>query len=102
MRAPSPPPLELPDNSAQSLFSVSTRRSFINIKEGLRRIRRKKKTASGLDRPIACICCRDDFDKSSSSYGLPCGWLAEDTTQKEGCKRPGPSHCVYLLSRRLR
>ncbi|KAG7136720.1 hypothetical protein HYQ45_005880 [Verticillium longisporum] len=44
--------VELPDNSAQSLFSVSTRRSFINIKEGLRRIRRKKKTASGLDRPM--------------------------------------------------
>ncbi|KAH6710079.1 IBR domain-containing protein [Verticillium dahliae] len=65
--------VELPDNSAQSLFSVSTRRSFINIKDGLRRIRRKKKAASGLDRPIACICCRDDFDKSSSSYGLPCG-----------------------------
>ncbi|KAF3357301.1 hypothetical protein HYQ45_005199 [Verticillium longisporum] len=44
--------VELPDNSAQSLFSVSTRRSFINIKDGLRRIRRKKKAASGLDRPM--------------------------------------------------
>ncbi|KAM0273938.1 hypothetical protein ACHAQH_008110 [Verticillium albo-atrum] len=44
--------IELLDNSAQSLFSVSTRKSFINIKEGLRRIRRRKKTANGLDRSM--------------------------------------------------
>ncbi|EFQ26574.1 IBR domain-containing protein [Colletotrichum graminicola] len=58
--------------STHSLFSVSSRRSYFSIKEGIRKIRRKR-TSAMLESTIYCICCRNEFNKSNSLHGLPCG-----------------------------
>jgi hypothetical protein len=42
------PPPEQRDVSGQSLFSVSTRKSLFSIKDGIKRIRWKKKTKSNI------------------------------------------------------
>ena len=39
------------DSSSQSIFSVSSRMSYLGIKDGIRRMRRRKKTESSLERP---------------------------------------------------
>lgn len=39
------------DSSAQSLFSVSSRMSYLGFKDGIRRIRWRKKSEAGLERP---------------------------------------------------
>jgi len=89
------PPPEPADTSGQSVFSVSTRKSYLSIKRGIKnsmRWRRKKSATrakdmcvdSGLKQNIrnlclltrssrSCVCCRDDFDKTSALQNLPCG-----------------------------
>lgn len=82
-----------PSESAPSIFSVSTRRSYVSIKNGLKtkiRWKRKSSTPPGatqsvgradqqLSRLVAnslsssCICCRDDFNKKRDLQTLPCG-----------------------------
>ncbi|KAK1965077.1 IBR domain-containing protein [Colletotrichum sublineola] len=58
--------------STHSLFSVSSRRSYFSIKEGIRKIRRKR-TSGMMEPTIYCICCRNEFNKSNALHGLPCG-----------------------------
>ncbi|OLN96437.1 putative E3 ubiquitin-protein ligase rbrA 1 [Colletotrichum chlorophyti] len=67
-----PPPAPL-DTSNHSLFSVTSRRSYFSIKDGIRKIRRKKKSGGSTESTISCICCRDDFNKSAALHSLPCG-----------------------------
>ncbi|KAK6580819.1 hypothetical protein PZA11_007055 [Diplocarpon coronariae] len=65
-----PPPL--PCKPAPSLFSVSTCKSYISIRNGLRssfKLRRAKSSQFTLN---SCICCREDFKKSKSLQTLPC------------------------------
>ncbi|KAF4480694.1 hypothetical protein CGGC5_v011127 [Colletotrichum fructicola Nara gc5] len=60
------------DPSTHSLFSVSTRRSYFSIKEGIRKIRWKRRSAL-MESTISCICCRNEFNKPSDLHSLPCG-----------------------------
>ncbi|TQN69600.1 hypothetical protein CSHISOI_05923 [Colletotrichum shisoi] len=60
------------DTSTHSLFSVTSRRSYFSIKEGIRKIRRRRKSGI-LESTISCICCRDDFNRMSVLHSLPCG-----------------------------
>ncbi|KAK6225043.1 IBR domain-containing protein [Colletotrichum tabaci] len=60
------------DTSTHSLFSVTSRRSYFSIKEGIRKIRRRRKSGI-LESTISCICCRDDFNRTSVLHSLPCG-----------------------------
>ncbi|KAJ0162512.1 putative E3 ubiquitin-protein ligase ARI5 [Colletotrichum tanaceti] len=60
------------DTSTHSLFSVTSRRSYFSIKDGIRKIRRKRKSGM-LESTISCICCRDDFNRTSVLHSLPCG-----------------------------
>ncbi|KAH0430925.1 IBR domain-containing protein [Colletotrichum camelliae] len=66
-----PPPAAL-DPSTHSLFSVSTRRSYFSIKEGIRKIRWKRRSAL-MESTISCVCCRNEFNKSTDLHSLPCG-----------------------------
>ncbi|KAF6834277.1 IBR domain-containing protein [Colletotrichum plurivorum] len=66
-----PPPIPL-DASTHSLFSVNSRRSYFSIKEGIRKIRWRRRSAL-MESTISCICCRNDFNKSNELHSLPCG-----------------------------
>ncbi|TEA20413.1 putative E3 ubiquitin-protein ligase ariadne-2 [Colletotrichum sidae] len=66
-----PPPIAL-DNSAHSLFSVTSRRSYFSIKEGIRKIRWRRRSGL-LESTVSCICCRNEFNKSTALHSLPCG-----------------------------
>ncbi|KAF7917556.1 hypothetical protein BELL_1184g00010 [Botrytis elliptica] len=69
---PLPPPIPVSSpESAPSLFSVSSKRSYISIKNGIKtRFRRKPKTSG--EQVISCICCREEFKNSSTLRTLPC------------------------------
>ncbi|PBP19928.1 hypothetical protein BUE80_DR009231 [Diplocarpon rosae] len=62
----------MPWEPAPSLFSVSTRKSYISIKNGVKntfKLRRAKSSQAAVN---SCICCRDDFKKSKALQTLPC------------------------------
>ncbi|KAK5998815.1 putative E3 ubiquitin-protein ligase ARI10-like protein [Cladobotryum mycophilum] len=62
------------DGSTQSVFSVSTRKSFSSVRTGLRsRIRWRKRPTQPLDPTLTCVTCRDDFNKAGRLHSLPCG-----------------------------
>ncbi|ROT34772.1 hypothetical protein SODALDRAFT_285938 [Sodiomyces alkalinus F11] len=61
-----------PSSSAQSLFSVSSRRNYFGIMNGMRKIRWGKRHSLDLHRSIACTSCRQDFSKLSRQHTLPC------------------------------
>jgi hypothetical protein len=88
------PPPEPVSTTAPSLFSVSTRGSYVSFKRGLKnKMRWRKKPIpqpeptvsvsddSNFGRPStranelkrSCVCCRDDFAKSAALQSLPCG-----------------------------
>ncbi|KAI3392176.1 hypothetical protein diail_6094 [Diaporthe ilicicola] len=62
-----------PTNPAPSIFSVSTRKSYISIKNGLKAKVRWKKQYPTPTTTLSCICCRDDFNKQNDLQTLPCG-----------------------------
>ncbi|CZT09540.1 related to ariadne-2 protein [Rhynchosporium agropyri] len=68
---PLPPPL--PAEPAPSLFSVSTRKSYVSIKNGIKSRFRLRRVKSAADDMNSCICCCDEFKKSSALQTLPCG-----------------------------
>ncbi|KAK2032978.1 IBR domain-containing protein [Colletotrichum zoysiae] len=100
--------------STHSIFSVSSRRSYFSIKEGIRKIRRKR-TSGRVDSTIYCICCRNEFNKSNALHGLPCGhtycaeclsiMIQQSTTDESKmpprcCTQPIPGSIVQkILSR---
>ncbi|KAH7358386.1 IBR domain-containing protein [Plectosphaerella cucumerina] len=105
---------ESADSSTQSVFSVGSRYSYISIKEGLRKMRWRRRTG-GLERPHACICCRDDFQKSSALHCLPCGhtycgeclrFMIQQATTDESkfpprcCTQPIPSSIIKSVVNR--
>ncbi|KAI1339337.1 IBR domain-containing protein [Xylariaceae sp. FL0016] len=66
------PPPE-PD-SAPSIFSVSTRKSYLSIKRGFSKIRRKRKPSPCPEALLlSCSACRDDLEPDETLEKLPCG-----------------------------
>ncbi|KAF4124568.1 IBR domain [Geosmithia morbida] len=66
------------ESSSRSMFSVSTRRSFVSLASGLKsRIRwRRKSILPPPPNVMSCICCRDDYrngPKTAPLHSLPCG-----------------------------
>ncbi|KAG4422761.1 hypothetical protein IFR04_004109 [Cadophora malorum] len=66
-------PQPIPAEPAPSLFSVSTRKSYVSIKNGFKNKFKLRRTRSSQDTVNSCICCRDDFKKSKALQTLPCG-----------------------------
>ncbi|KAI1320422.1 hypothetical protein F5Y16DRAFT_83933 [Xylariaceae sp. FL0255] len=70
-----PPSERLPDqDTARSLFSVSTRKSYASLKKTISRIRGKRKTPpfpATLNQ--SCSACRDDIEPDETMQQLPCG-----------------------------
>ncbi|KAI0118423.1 hypothetical protein GGR51DRAFT_216678 [Nemania sp. FL0031] len=64
----------LPTESAQSIISVSTRKSYKIIRERVLWLRCRKKTAT-VSEPaiIACSACREDIKPNQQLRKLPCG-----------------------------
>ncbi|KAL2757850.1 hypothetical protein ACRALDRAFT_1074716 [Sodiomyces alcalophilus JCM 7366] len=62
-----------PVDSVQSLFSVSSRKNYFGIMNGMRKIRWGKRHSFELNRPIACVRCQENFTKTSGQHALPCG-----------------------------
>ncbi|KAL8417392.1 hypothetical protein RB596_007496 [Gaeumannomyces avenae] len=60
---------------APSIFSFSTRKSMVSLRNSLRTRLwwRKGSTRGTAGLPISCICCRDDFSKMQALQTLPCG-----------------------------
>ncbi|KAL8386940.1 hypothetical protein RB595_010284 [Gaeumannomyces hyphopodioides] len=60
---------------APSMFSFSTRKSMVSLRNSLRTRLRwiKGPTRGTAGLPISCICCRDDFGKMQALQTLPCG-----------------------------
>ncbi|KAG0646946.1 Ariadne ubiquitin ligase [Hyphodiscus hymeniophilus] len=66
------PPL-VPPEPAPSLFSVSTRRSYVSIKNGIKSRLRFRKGRNCMNNDVnSCICCREDFKKNQPLHTLPC------------------------------
>ncbi|RDW76998.1 hypothetical protein BP6252_05051 [Coleophoma cylindrospora] len=66
-----PPPA--PAEPAPSLFSMSSRKSYLSIKNGFKarlgKFRRNRTTQEDLN---SCVCCRNDFKDSTALHMLPC------------------------------
>lgn len=61
-------------NSTPSLLSVSTRKSYLSIRNGILKIRRKRKTSPFPEALInSCSACREDFKPDQILERLPCG-----------------------------
>ncbi|ORY67309.1 uncharacterized protein BCR38DRAFT_337342 [Pseudomassariella vexata] len=57
-----------------SLFSVSTEKSYLGIRNGLSKMRRRRKPSSFSEAmTICCSACREDFKRDQSLEKLPCG-----------------------------
>ncbi|KAI1374907.1 hypothetical protein F4677DRAFT_147015 [Hypoxylon crocopeplum] len=68
----SPSPTET--ESAPSIFSVSTSRSYLSIKRGLSKIRhRRKNPPYPGDMVMSCSACREDLQPDQTLQKLPCG-----------------------------
>ncbi|KAI0007029.1 hypothetical protein F4779DRAFT_629422 [Xylariaceae sp. FL0662B] len=60
--------------SASSIFSVSTRNSYMSIKRGLSRLRRRRKNLSCPEGIVmSCSACREDYRSDRALEKLPCG-----------------------------
>ncbi|KAI0838216.1 hypothetical protein F5Y06DRAFT_52472 [Hypoxylon sp. FL0890] len=68
----SPSPTET--ESAPSIFSVSTSRSYLSLRRGLSKLRRKRKNPScSRDTVMSCSACREDLEPGQTLQKLPCG-----------------------------
>ncbi|KAI0020041.1 IBR domain-containing protein [Xylariomycetidae sp. FL0641] len=57
-----------------SVFSASTRRSYISIKKGFSKIRRRRKSLQYSDSILrSCTACREDLQPDERLERLPCG-----------------------------
>ncbi|CAG8949570.1 hypothetical protein HYFRA_00007803 [Hymenoscyphus fraxineus] len=64
------------DDREGSLFSVSTRKSYISIKNGLKKssrtLFRLRRGSACSQFSNSCVCCREDFDANKMLNSLPC------------------------------
>lgn len=61
-------------SSTPSLFSVSTRRSYISMKNGLSKMRRRRRAVVYPESmTICCSACREEFRPDQTLEKLPCG-----------------------------
>ncbi|KUI73469.1 putative E3 ubiquitin-protein ligase ARI10 [Cytospora mali] len=60
-------------DSAPSIFSDRTRRSYISIKNGLKAKVRWRRQPCMSSITLSCVCCRDDFNQHNDLLHLPCG-----------------------------
>ncbi|KAI0119093.1 hypothetical protein F4814DRAFT_226016 [Daldinia grandis] len=110
----SPSPTE--SESAPSIFSVSTNKSYLIVKRGLSKLRRRRKTPSSLGRIVmSCSACREDIQVGQTLQRLPCGhsycsrclkiMINQATTDETKmpprcCTQPIPSPILkFILSR---
>ncbi|KAK9781575.1 putative RING-type domain-containing protein [Seiridium cardinale] len=67
------PPTERHSSTA-SLFSVSTRKSYLGIRNGILKIRRKRRPCPFPEALVnSCSACREDFKPDQVLEKLPCG-----------------------------
>ncbi|KAI1122818.1 hypothetical protein F5Y10DRAFT_281395 [Nemania abortiva] len=102
-----------PTESVQSIFSVSTRKSYKIIRERVSKLRsRKKTTVSSEPAIIACSACRDDSKPNQQLLKLPCGhsycpaclriMINQATTEESNmpprcCTQPIPSAIIKSI-----
>ncbi|KAI1140699.1 hypothetical protein F5Y05DRAFT_402833 [Hypoxylon sp. FL0543] len=59
---------------AASILSVSTSRSYLSLKRGFSKLRRKRKNPSYLRNMVmSCSACREDLEPGQTLQKLPCG-----------------------------
>lgn len=107
------PPPETKRETAPSIFSAVTRKSYFSIKKNLNlKLRFSKKSAAPTSEVTPCVCCREDFAKTESIQRLPCGHsycsnclriMAKQASVDESkmpprcCAQPIPGHIVKAV-----